>query len=373
MSSKRDYYDVLGVKRNVTHEELRKVYRELALRHHPDRVPPEKKKEAEDTFKEISEAYAVLSDPQKRALYDQYGHAGVDQKFAREDIFRGTDFRSVFEGLGDVGLGGGFFENLFGDLGFDLFGGGRRARGKRGEAQKTRGPDLEIAVSVTLEEAFRGTEKTVTVPRMDTCSTCGGSGARPGTSRATCPDCRGTGRRNVSSGIFQMAQPCPRCAGTGTIVQTPCETCGGEGRVRVSKTLTVTVPPGVDNGSRLRMKGEGEGGSGGAGDLYLVVEMAPHPGFTRDGNDLVSEVSVPLPRAVLGGEISVPTMEGTVAMKIPAGTQSGATFRLRGKGMPELRGRGVGDQRVKVNVDIPRTLTPRQRELIEELDRTLGG
>ncbi len=374
MSSKRDYYEVLGVKRNVTHEELRKVYRELALRHHPDRVPAEKKKEAENTFKEISEAYAVLSDPQKRALYDQYGHAGVDQKFAREDIFRGTDFGSVFEGMGDVGLEGGFFENLFGDLGFDLFGGrGKRSRGARDSGAASRGADLEIAVAVTLEEAWRGTEKTVTVPRLDTCTVCGGSGAKPGTSRVTCPDCRGTGRRTVSSGIFQMAQPCPRCGATGTIVQTPCESCAGEGRVRVTRTLSVTVPPGVDTGSRLRMKGEGEAGTKGNGDLFLVVEVLPDHRFSRQGNDLLTEVSIPLPRAILGDEISVPTLDGAVVMKIPPGTQSGATFRLKGKGMPELRGRGVGDQLVKVSVEIPRMLTPRQRQLIEELDRTLNG
>jgi len=375
MSSKRDYYDVLGVKKNVTHEELRKVYRELALRHHPDRVPAEKKKEAENTFKEISEAYAVLSDPQKRALYDQYGHAGVDQKFAREDIFRGTDFRSVFEGMGDVGLGGGFFENHFGDLGFDIFGGrGKRGRGTNREPKAAeRGADLEIAVAVTMEEAYRGTEKSVTVPRLEACSVCGGSGAKPGTSRTTCPDCRGTGRRNVSSGIFQMAQPCARCGGTGTIVPTPCETCAGEGKVRVTRTLTVTVPPGVDAGSRLRMKGEGESGTKTRGDLFLVVELRPHDRFTRQGNDLLSEVTVSLPRAVLGAELSVPTLEGAVVMKIPPGTQSGATFRLKGKGMPELRGQGVGDQLVKVIVEIPRTLSPRQRELIEELDKTLGS
>jgi molecular chaperone DnaJ len=366
---------VLGVKKNATHDELRKVYRELALRHHPDRVPAEKKKEAENTFKEISEAYAVLSDPQKRALYDQYGHAGVDQKFAREDIFRGADFRSVFEGMGDVGLGGGFFENLFGDLGFDLFGGrGKRSRGgARESSPSSRGADLEIAVAVTLEEAYKGTEKTFTVPHLDACPTCGGSGAKPGTSSTTCPDCHGSGQRTVSSGIFQMAQRCPRCGGTGTIVQTPCETCTGEGKVRASRTLTITIPPGVDNGSRLRMKGEGEAGAKGNGDLFLVVEMRPHPGFGRQGNDLLSEVSVAFPRAILGAEISVPTMDGGVMMKIPPGTQSGATFRLKGKGMPELRGRGVGDQLVKVNVEIPRELSPRQRELVEELDKTLGG
>jgi molecular chaperone DnaJ len=372
MSAKRDYYEILGLKKNATHEELKRAYRELALRHHPDRVPAEKKKEAEDTFKEISEAYAVLSDPQKRALYDQYGHAGVDQKFAREDIFKGTDFGSVFEGLGDLGMGGGFFENLFGDAGFDLFGARRRrANAQSGAAASARGRDLEVAVSVTLEEAFRGTEKTVTVPRYDPCPVCGGSGAKPGTQRVTCPDCHGSGRKVVSSGIFQMAQSCPRCGGTGTIVQTPCDECKGDGKVHVTRSLSVTIPQGVETGSRLRMKGEGETGTKGKGDLYLVVEVQQHPTFRRQGPDLLADVTVSLPKAILGAELSVPTIDGSVAMKIPPGTQSGTVFRLKGKGMPELRGRGVGDELVKVVVEIPRATSPRQRELIEELGKTL--
>ncbi len=373
MSSKKDYYDVLGVKKSATNEDIKKAYREMALRHHPDRVPVEKKKEAEERFKEISEAYAVLSDPQKRALYDQYGHAGIDQKYAQEDIYRGTDFNTVFEGLGDFGLGGGFFENLFGDLGFDVFG-----RGRQGAQAKPR--DLEIAVSVTLEEAYRGTEKVITVPRYETCAVCGGNGARPGTSRTTCPECRGSGKKLVSSGIFQMAQVCGRCQGAGTIVESPCENCRGEGRVKTVRSLTVTIPPGVDDGSRLRMRGEGEaapagkkGRSGGTarGDLYVVVELHPHPRFQRNGRDITTEISVTVPQAALGTEVSVPTLNGGVVMKIPAGTQSGRVFRLRGKGMPELRGRGVGDEMVKVNVEIPSRLTPRQRELMEELSRTL--
>jgi molecular chaperone DnaJ len=370
MSSKRDYYEILGVKKDASHEELKKAYREQALRHHPDRVAPEKKKEAEDTFKEISEAYAVLTDPQKRALYDQYGHSGVDQKFAKEDIFRGTDFGSVFEGMRDYGFGGGFFENLFGDLGVDIFGGGRhRTKNEQEAPGKPKARDLEVAVSVTLEEAYRGTEKSVTVPRYDSCAVCGGSGAKPGTGHTTCPDCKGTGRKVVSSGIFQMGQTCGRCGGTGSIVQTPCEACAGEGRVRVSRTLTVTVPPGVQTGSRLRMKGEGESGSNGKGDLFLAVEVLPDSRFERKDADLLSEVTVSLSKAILGAELSVATMEGSVMMRIPPGTQSGTTFRLKGKGMPELRGKGVGDQLAKVIVEIPRTLSPRQKELIEELDR----
>jgi molecular chaperone DnaJ len=376
MSSKRDYYEVLGVKKGASQEEMKKAYRELALKHHPDRVPPERKKEAEDAFKEISEAYAVLSDPQKRAQYDQFGHAGFDQRFSREDIFRGTDFRSVFEGLGEQGIGSGFFENLFGDLGFDLFGRGRRARQASGAAGQAagqdRGRDLEVPVSVSLEEAWRGTQKSVSVARMDSCPTCSGTGAQPGTSRTTCPDCRGSGRRTVSSGIFQMGQSCGRCGGTGTIVQTPCSDCSGQGRVRMTRSLSVTIPPGVQTGSRLRMKGEGESVDHGKGDLFVILEVLPHAVFERQGSDLLTSVTATLPQALLGAELSVPTMDGPVMMKIPPGTQPGSVFRLKAKGMPELRGNGVGDELVKVAVDIPRRLTPRQRELVEELARTLS-
>jgi len=335
MSSTRDYYEILGVRKGATPEELKKAYRELALRSHPDRVPAEKKKEAEDRFKEISEAYAVLSDPQKRALYDQYGHSGVDQKFRQEDIFRGTDFRSVFEGIRDNGFGGGFFENLFGDLGFEIFSTrGRKKKHGTGAEAEARSRDLEAPLAVTLEEAYRGTEKSVSVPKDD---------------------------------------PCDVCGGTGALGNTVCPTCAGAGRVRSTRTLSVTVPPGVKTGSRLRMKGEGEASGRARGDLYLVVEVLPHATFTREGRDLVTEVSATLPQAMLGAELSVPTMEGSVMMRIPAGTQGGTTFRLRGKGMPELRGKDTGDELVKVNVEIPRNLSSRQKELVEELARTLEG
>jgi DnaJ-class molecular chaperone len=313
MSTKRDYYEILGVRKGATPEELKKAYRELALSSHPDRVPADQKKEAENRFKEISEAYAVLTDPQKRALYDQYGHSGVDQKFRQEDIFRGTDFRSVFEGMQGNGFGGGFFENIFGDLGFELFTprGRKKRRGSSADAEsrsadaESHAADLEAPLPVTLEEAYRGVEKSVSIPR------------------------------------------------------------GAE-----TRSLSVTVPAGVKSGSRLRMKGEGEQGDRGRGDLYLVVEVLPHATFQREGSDLVTEVSATLPQALLGAELSVPTMEGSVIMRIPPGTQGGTTFRLRGKGMPDLRGKGTGDELVKVSVEIPRSLSSRQKELVEELAKT---
>jgi DnaJ-class molecular chaperone len=332
MSTTRDYYEILGVRKGATPEELKKAYRELALSSHPDRVPAEKKKAAEDRFKEISEAYAVLTDPQKRALYDQYGHSGVDQKFRQEDIFRGTDFRSVFEGVQD-GFAGSFFENIFGDLGFEIFSPrGRKKRRAGGAGSESPSRDLEAPFEVSLEEAYRGAEKTVTIPREDLCVACGGTGV----------------------------------AGSAA-----CTACGGVGRVHSTRSLSVTVPPGVKSGSRLRMKGEGESGANGRGDLYLVVQLLPHATFQREGRDLLTEVTATLPQAMLGAELSVPTMEGRVMMRIPAGTQSGTTFRLRAKGMPDLRGKDRGDELVKVSVEIPRNLSSRQRQLVEELARTM--
>ncbi|MCX7927129.1 MAG: molecular chaperone DnaJ [Candidatus Omnitrophica bacterium] len=367
MTAKRDYYEILGVSKNATVEEIKKAYRNLALKYHPDRVPAEQKKEAEEKFKEISEAYAVLSDPQKRQLYDQYGHAGIDQKYAYEDIFRGADFSSVFQDLG--GFSGSIFEDLFADLGFDIFGGSSRSRASRA---RTRGRDLEITTQITLEEAAKGTEKTITVPRYEICSTCSGSGAKPGSKRVNCPQCKGQGRIVVSSGFFQLAQTCPNCRGEGQLIQTPCSVCHGQGRVRQEHRLKVKIPPGVDTGSNLRVRGEGEAGTAGRGDLYVVIEVQPHPVFQRHGNDLLVEQTISLSKAVLGGEIHVPTMTGSVTMKIPAGTQSGKVFRLRGKGIPDVHGRGVGDQLVKINVEIPTRLSPEQRRLMEEFARVSG-
>jgi len=368
MVTKRDYYEILGVKKSASLDEIKKAYRELALRYHPDRVPTNQKKEAEEKFKEISEAYAVLSDPQKRALYDQYGHAGIDQRYAYEDIFKGADFSSVFEDLSDFGFGGGLFDEIFSDLGFDIFGSRARQRTTRGR----RGRDLEVTVDITLEEVARGTEKTITLPRYETCSTCAGSGAKPGTRKISCPQCKGSGRMVVSSGFFQLSQTCSRCSGEGSIIQTPCPACHGEGRMKVTRKIKVKVPPGVDTGSHLRIRGEGEAGTVGRGDLYVIIEVKPHPIFERHDIDILTEISITLSKAILGGEVEVSTLDGKVSMKIPVGTQSGKIFRLKEKGLLDLHGRGIGDELVKVNVEIPTHLTPQQRRLIEEFARLSG-
>jgi molecular chaperone DnaJ len=368
MSTKRDYYEVLGLRKGASVEDIRKAYRELALKYHPDRVAPEQKKEAEEKFKELSEAYAVLSDQSKRSLYDQYGHSGIDQKYAYEDIFKGADFGSVFQG-GSFGFGTDVFEEIFSDLGFDVFGGGRRHSAGASGARRQRGRDLQITQTITLEEAARGVEKTITVPRYQMCGVCEGSGARPGTKPAQCSQCQGQGRVVASNGFFRMAQTCPKCGGEGSIVQHPCPECHGQGRTRVVSKIKVKIPAGVETGSNLRVRGEGEAARGGKGDLYVIIEVQPHEIFERDGNDLTAEVSIPLTTAILGGDINVPTLSGTASMKIPAGTQSGRIFRLKGKGIPDVHDRDAGDELVRVVVEIPTRLNTRQRQLIEEFGR----
>jgi len=367
MSTKRDYYEVLGVNKNSGLDEIKKAYREAVLRYHPDRVPHEQKKEAEEKFKEISEAYAVLSDAQKRALYDQYGHSGIDQKYAYEDIFKGADFSSVFQDLGDFGVGGGLFDEIFGDLGFDISG-SRTRKGARGR----RGRDLEVAVSITLEEAATGAEKTFNLPRYETCEVCSGTGAKPGTKKIACAQCRGSGRVVVSNGFFQMAQACPRCQGEGNAIQTPCSECHGEGRTKVTRKIKVKIPAGVDTGSNLRVRGEGEAGTSGRGDLYVEIEVKPHEFFKRHNNDILTEVTISLSKAILGGEVEVPTLTGKVSMKIPAGTQPERIFRLKEKGISDVHSHDVGDELVKVNVEIPTRLTAQQLKLIEEFARLSG-
>lgn len=365
MSTKRDYYEVLGIKKNASIDEIKKAYRGLAMRYHPDRVSDDEKKSAEEKFKEISEAYAVLSDSNKRNLYDQYGHSGIDQRYAYEDIFKEADFGSIFQGMGGAG---GIFEDLFSDLGFDIFGGGRAAHSHRNR----RGRDLQISVEITLEEAVSGVEKTITVPRYELCPACSGSGARPGTKKSACPQCKGSGRTVISSGFFQLAQTCSRCHGEGAIIQALCSECQGQGRQKITRKIKVKIPAGVDSGSNLRIRGEGESGRAGKGDLYVIIELREHPVFERHNNDLITKVTINLSKAVLGGQIDVRTIDGNVSMTVPAGTQSGRVFRLKGKGIPDVRGRGLGDELVQVIVEIPTRLNSHQRQLIEEFARASG-
>lgn len=369
MSVKGDYYQILGVDKSASIDEIKKAYREMALKFHPDRVPPEQKKEAEDKFKGISEAYAVLSDSSKRDLYDRYGHSGIDQKYAQEDIFRGADFSSIFREMGGGSGGSSIFEEIFGDLGFDVSG----SRQSRGASAKRRGRDLQIAIEISLEEAAQGTEKIITVPRYEICMSCSGSGAKSGTKKTICPQCKGAGKTVVSNGFFQLAQTCSRCGGEGSIIGTPCPDCRGEGREKVTKKIKVKIPAGVDNDSQLRVRGEGEAGVNSRGDLYVVIEVREHGVFQRHNNDIVTSVNISLAKAVLGGEVEVPTLGGRLTMKIPAGTQPGKTFRLKEKGIPDLHSRDIGDELVRVEIDIPTRLSPQQRQLIEQFARLSGG
>jgi len=368
-TTKRDYYEILSVAKGATVDEIKRAYRSLAMKHHPDRVSAEKKKDAEERFKEISEAYAVLSDPQKRSVYDQYGHAGFDQRYSTEDIFRGADFSSIFQ---DLGLGGSIFEGLFG--GFDLFGaGGTRAR--RGG----RGADLEYELPLSFEEAAKGVSKSVTVPRQELCPDCRGEGGE----RANCSTCQGSGQIRQAAGFMVIARACSRCGGQGSVVKKVCPKCRGEGRMVVKRTLEVKVPAGVESGMRLRLSGEGEAGTrpgpsrtsagaGGRGDLYVHLSVSPHPLFHRDGSHLLVEYPLNLTQAALGADVEVPTMNGRVSMKVPAGTQSGTVFRVRGKGLPDVHDGRSGDLLVRVVIETPTNLNAAQRRLLEELDRGLG-
>jgi len=367
MSVKGDYYEILGVSKSANIDEIKKAYREMALKYHPDRVPAEGKKAAEEKFKGISEAYAVLSDSTKRDLYNQYGHSGIDQKYAQEDIFRGADFSSIFREMGGGSGGGSIFDELFGDLGYDISG-----RQSRSGSSRRRGRDLQIAIDISLEEAAVGVEKTISVPRYETCSTCSGSGAKPGSKKTVCTQCKGAGKTVVSNGFFQMAQTCSRCGGEGSTIQNPCLDCRGEGRVKITKKIKVKLPAGVDNGSQLRVRAEGEAGSSSRGDLYVVIEVREHAIFSRHNNDIATSVSISLAKAILGGEVDVPALDGKLTMKIPAGTQCGKTFRLNGKGLPDLHSREIGDELVKVDIQIPTKLTAQQRQLIEEFARING-
>ncbi len=352
--SKRDYYEVLGVERGASEAELKKAYRRLAMKHHPDRNPGDKA--AEDAFKEANEAYEVLSDAGKRSAYDQYGHAGVDPQMG---------------GGGGFGGGGANFSDIFGDVFSDFFGGQRG--GQRGGAQ--RGSDLRYTLELDLEEAVRGTTVTIRVPTLVNCKTCDGSGAKKGTSPVTCTTCGGIGQVRMQQGFFSVQQTCPRCHGSGKMITDPCGSCHGHGRVEEHKTLSVKVPAGVDTGDRIRLSGEGESGTlgGPSGDLYVVVNVREHAIFQRDGKHLYCEVPISFVDAALGGELEVPTLDGRVKLKIPEGTQTGKLFRLRGKGVAPVRGGGAGDLMCKVAVETPVNLDRRQRELLEEFRQSLVG
>jgi len=359
--AKEDYYKLLGVSREATKDELKKAYRKLAVKYHPDKNPGNK--EAEDKFKQISEAYDVLKDDEKRAAYDRYGHdafAGAGAGGGRPGGMGGFHdpfdiFREVFGGGGGGG-GGGIFDEFFG-------GGGGRGRGG---AQ--RGSDLRYDMEISLEEAAAGTTKEIEYRRAGSCKHCGGSGAEPGSGRKTCTTCNGQGRVIAQQGFFSIRQTCPTCGGQGQIVENPCRECHGEGSVMETHRLKVRVPAGVDTGSKLRSAGNGEAGAHGgqAGDLYIVLHVKEHDIFERRGDDLFCEIPIKFTLATLGGTIEVPTLSGRASLKIPSGTQAGTTFRLRGKGMPTLRGSTNGDQLVRVQIEVPKKLSGRQKEILEE-------
>ena len=354
--SKRDYYEVLGVARNAADQEIKSAYRKLALKYHPDRNPGDK--QAEEHFKEAAEAYSVLADAQKRAAYDRFGHAGVGAAAGAggfdPTIF--ADFNDIFGNLGDIfGFG-------------DLFGGGGRRRGG-----PQRGSDLRYDLEISFEEAARGAETAIQIPREEACDTCKGTGAAPGTSPETCPQCKGRGQLRFQQGFLTIARPCHVCHGSGKLITKPCQTCRGTGRTTNERRITVKIPAGIATGQRLRLSGEGEhGGAGGpAGDLYVVVHVQEHPFFHREGDDLYCEVPVAFPTLTLGGEIEIPTLGEAEVLSIPAGTQSAARFKLRGKGMPNVGGRGKGDLYVIVRPAIPKKLTKEQKKLVEQLAATM--
>lgn len=359
--AKRDFYEILGVPKNANEEEIKKAYRKLAMKYHPDRNQGDAAKDAEAKFKEAKEAYEMLSDGQKRAAYDQYGHAGVDPNM------RG--------GAGGDAYAGGFAE-AFGDIFGDIFGQGRGGQ-SRGGRQVYRGSDLSYAMEITLEEAARGKDAQIRIPTWDSCDTCHGTGAKPGTQVKTCSTCHGSGVVQMRQGFFSVQQTCPHCRGTGKIIPEPCTTCSGQGKVKRQKTLEVKIPAGIDDGMRIRSAGNGEPGTNGgpAGDLYIEIRLKKHDIFERDGDDLHCSVPISFTTAALGGEIEVPTLDGKAAIDIPEGTQAGKQFRLRAKGIKGVRSSYPGDLYCHITVETPVKLTEHQRKLLRELDESLkkGG
>ena len=363
---KRDYYEVLGVSKGASDDEIKKAYRKLAKKYHPDMNPGDK--EAEAKFKEVNEAYSVLSDEQKRARYDQFGHAGVDSNYGAGGPggpFGGFD-------MGDIDLGD-IFGSFFGGGGFGGFGGGGA---RRNGPQK--GESLRANLTITFEEAAFGCEKEINLNRTEECDECHGSGCQPGTTAETCPDCRGTGvvrvQQRTGGFAFSSTAACTRCRGTGKIIHSPCKSCGGSGSVKKSKRITVTIPAGIDDGQAVSLRGQGNAGKNGgpAGDLIVGVRVKPHPQFRRDGTTVLYEQPVSFFQAAMGAELEIPTIDGKVKYTLPAGTQTGTTFRLRGKGIPELRGRGRGDQYVTIRVQVPTSLNSEQKEALRAFAQTMG-
>jgi molecular chaperone DnaJ len=355
--SKRDYYEILGVGKTASDQEIKSAYRKLALKHHPDRNPGDKS--AEEHFKEAAEAYAVLADPDKRHLYDRFGHAGLGAAAtggAGFDPTVFTGFEDILGGLGDIfGFG-------------DLFGAGRRRGGPQ------RGGDLRYDLEISFEESATGAETSIQIPRQESCDACHGSGSAPGSRTSMCPQCHGRGQLRYQQGFFTVARTCGQCQGSGQVITNPCPTCRGAGRVRKERKLTVKIPAGIATGQRLRLSGEGEGGAlgGPAGDLYVVIHVQDHPFFQREGNDLFCEIPISFPTLALGGEITIPTLEGSEPFKVPDGTQTGTTFRLRGRGMPDVTGReSRGDLHVTVKAVTPKKLTREQKKLLDQLAATL--
>ncbi|HEC04589.1 MAG TPA: molecular chaperone DnaJ [Thiothrix sp.] len=355
--SQRCYYEILSIERNASAGEIKKAYRRMSMKYHPDRNPDDA--DAESKFKECKKAYEILKDPQKRAAYDQFGHAGVDPSMG---------------GGGGGHAGQGDFGDMFGDIFGDIFGGGRQQGGAN---RAHRGNDLQYNLEISLEDAVFGTTVDIRVPTQQNCGECDGSGAEKGTHPETCPTCHGQGQVRMQQGFFSVQQPCPQCHGKGKIITSPCNTCRGQGRIEKQKTLSVKVPAGVDTGDRIRLSGEGEAGINGgpSGDLYVQMHVKEHELFTREGNDLYCEVPIAFTVASLGGELEVPTLKGSVSLKIPSETQTGKMFRLRGKGVKSVRSTMTGDLLCRVVVETPVNLTKRQKELLMELSETMdeGG
>jgi molecular chaperone DnaJ len=351
--AKRDFYEILGVAKNSSEEEIKKSYRKLAMKYHPDRNPDSK--ESEEKFKEVKEAYEMLTNPEKREAYDRYGHAGVDPNMG---------------GGGGGGFGGGGFADSFGDIFGDIFGGGG-GRGRGAGPQVYRGADLRYNLEITLEQAAHGFDTTIRVPSWDKCDTCHGTGAKPGTSPTTCTTCAGHGQVRMQQGFFSIQQTCPKCHGNGKVITDPCQPCGGQGRIKRNKTLEVKIPAGIDNGMRIRSSGNGEPGTNGgpAGDLYVEIHIKQHAVFQREGDDLHCEMPISFVKATLGGEIEVPTLTGKVSFTIPEGTQSGKTFRLKSKGIKGVRSGYAGDLFCHVAVETPVKLTDKQKDLLKEFER----